>query len=159
MQSALLLRTLEGGVHDLLAETGDFEVQGPDEGGAGFQVVQDVLDGVAIGEGRCFDWDSVAFGVSAGLHPERLSVVVAGDRAFSSSEDESALGLGLVGPGISECTPASFGFAEAKRVADDSHSVLIYFQAGRDVPGAGDFKGRTSAEVPGTQSGAVAHVV
>ena len=158
-QSALLLRTLEGGIHDLLAETGDVEGQGPDEGGSGFEVVEDVLDGITIGEGRRFDRNGVAFRMGAGLHPEGLGVIVAGDRAFSSSEDESALGLGLMGPGIGECTPASFRFAKAKGVANHSDGVLIHFQALRDVPRAGDFKGRTSAEVPGAECGAIAHVI
>ena len=110
-----MLGALEGGVGDLLAEAGDFEGEGANQRGAGFEVVEDVLDGVAVGGGGGFDGDGVAFRVGAGLDPEGFGVVVARDRAFGAGEDEAALGLGLMGPGIGEGAPAGFGFAEAVR--------------------------------------------
>lgn len=158
-QGAFLLGALVGGVGDLLAEAGDFEGEGADEGGAGFEVVEDVLDGVAVGSGGGFDGDGVAFGVGAGLDPEGFGVVVAGDRAFSAGEDEAALGLGLMGPGISEGAPTGFGFAEAEWVAEDGDGVFVDFEAVGDVPGACYFQGGAAVEVPGADGGAVAHVV
>lgn len=154
-----MLGALVGGVGDLLAEAGDFEGERANQRGAGFEVVEDVLDGVAVGGGGGFDGDGVAFGVGAGLDPESFGVVVAGEGAFGAGEDEAALGLGLMGPGVGEGAPAGFGFAEAEGVAEDGDSVLVHFEAIGDVPGAGDFQGGVAVEMPGAESGAVAHVV
>ncbi len=154
-----MLGALVGGVGDLLAEAGDFDGERANQRGAGFEVVEDVLDGVAVGGGGGFDGDGVAFRVGAGLDPEGFGVVVAGDRAFGAGEDEAALGLGLMGPGVGEGAPAGFGFAETEGVAEDGDGVFIDFEAVGDVPGAGDFQGGAAVEMPGTESGAVAHVV
>lgn len=118
-----------------------------------------MLDGIAVRGEDGIDRDLVAFRAGAGLDADGGFVVVARNGAVGAFEDETALGLGLVGPGIGEGAPAGFAFAEAEAVADDGDGVLVHLQPGGFVPDAGDFQRGPAAEVPGAEGGAVAHVV
>ena len=103
-----------------------------------------MLDGIAVRGEDGIDRDLVAFRAGAGLDADGGFVVVARNGAVGAFEDEAALGLGLVGPGIGEGAPAGFAFAEAEAVAefccrsDNAFVAVLSF-------GSGDFMAEAGA--------------
>ena len=135
-QGAACFGTEVGGIDDLLTDATDLQGEGTDQGGTGFEMVDEVLDGVAIWRRDHIHGNLVALGSSASLDAHGFIIVEAGEGAITATDDEATAGLRLVDPGIGEGAPAGLTAAESVGVADDGDTVLIHLKSGRGVPGA-----------------------
>src|SRR5258708_1548737 len=99
---------LDGAIDDLLADAGDgwrertFDLQ------IVHDAVQHVFDGIPQRRLRHINRNLPAILMFARLQANGLLVVVAADRAFLANQNEAALGLWLMSPGIGEGAPAGF---------------------------------------------------
>jgi hypothetical protein len=85
------------------------------------------------------------------LGGDEVIVVVGGEGAFGSCDDEAASGLGLDGPGVGEGSPTGLEFGEAVGVSGDDDGVFIDFESVRLVDDGGDVDGALSVLEPGSE--------
>ena len=97
----------DSGVHDPLAGPTDLGRKGSLHGLAGFEAVDKILHGILPGRDKGVDGNVSPLRVLQRLQADGLLKVVAGDAAFLSNDDETALGLRLARPWVGVRPPAS----------------------------------------------------
>src|SRR5262249_1965731 len=97
-------------IDDLLSDPAHLRSQRSEQRLTGFQMMNEMLDGIAMRRSEYVDGQLSSGAISLRLHANRRFEIITADITLATDNDETAFRLRLLRPGIGESAPARFEF-------------------------------------------------